>query len=77
MAPDAAAEGVCGAACVSVLYCVATALLHPCLNAPFSLPVPCGAFLCQGYALFKHMTVAQNITFGPRMRKMGLDLDAK
>ncbi|KAI3438825.1 hypothetical protein D9Q98_001242 [Chlorella vulgaris] len=34
-------------------------------------------FVFQGYALFKHMTVAQNITFGPRMRKMGLDLDAK
>ncbi len=31
----------------------------------------------QGYALFKHMTVADNITFGPRMRKMGLDLEAK
>jgi sulfate transport system ATP-binding protein len=31
----------------------------------------------QGYALFKHMTVADNITFGPRMRKMGIDLDAK
>ncbi|EFN57811.1 hypothetical protein CHLNCDRAFT_143202 [Chlorella variabilis] len=34
-------------------------------------------FVFQGYALFKHMTVADNITFGPRMRKMGLDLEAK
>lgn len=31
----------------------------------------------QGYALFKHMTVAENITFGPRMRKMGLDLEQR
>ena len=31
----------------------------------------------QGYALFKHMTVAKNIAFGPRIRKMDVDLDAK
>jgi sulfate/thiosulfate transport system ATP-binding protein len=31
----------------------------------------------QGYALFKHMTVAKNISFGPRIRKMGIDVDAK
>lgn len=34
-------------------------------------------FVFQGYALFKHMTVADNITFGPRMRKMDIDLEAK
>lgn len=31
----------------------------------------------QGYALFKHMTVAQNIAFGPRIRKTGVALEAK
>lgn len=31
----------------------------------------------QGYALFKHMTVADNITFGPRMRKMDIDLETR
>jgi len=31
----------------------------------------------QGYALFKHMTVADNITFGPRMRKMNIDLEKR
>jgi sulfate transport system ATP-binding protein len=31
----------------------------------------------QGYALFKHMTVAKNISFGPRIRKMGIDVDGK
>ncbi|PSC76396.1 sulfate ABC transporter ATP-binding [Micractinium conductrix] len=34
-------------------------------------------FVFQGYALFKHMTVADNITFGPRMRKMEMDMQAK
>lgn len=34
-------------------------------------------FVFQGYALFKHMNVNDNITFGPRMRKMDIDLDAK
>jgi hypothetical protein len=48
----------------------------PC-PAPPLLPsrLPCPGL--QGYALFKHMTVAENITFGPRMRKMGVDLDRK
>lgn len=41
-------------------------------------PLTCAPWgLLQGYALFRHMTVADNITFGPRMRKMGIDLDAK
>lgn len=31
----------------------------------------------QGYALFKHMSVHENIKFGPRIRKMPGDLDAK
>lgn len=31
----------------------------------------------QGYALFKHMTVAGNIAFGPRIRKLGVDLESK
>jgi len=31
----------------------------------------------QGYALFKHMNVAKNISFGPRIRKMGIDVDSK
>lgn len=31
----------------------------------------------QSYALFKHMTVADNIAFGPRMRKFDIDIDAK
>lgn len=31
----------------------------------------------QGYALFKHMNVKENITFGPRIRKLDMDLDAK
>ena len=45
--------------------------------APSLLPsrLPCPGL--QGDALFKHMTVAENITFGPRMRKMGVDLDRK
>lgn len=31
----------------------------------------------QGYALFKHMTVADNIAFGPRIRKFNVDVDEK
>ena len=27
----------------------------------------------QGYALFKHMTVAQNISFGPRIQDLDID----
>ena len=34
-------------------------------------------FVFQSYALFKHMTVAQNIAFGPRIRQLGLDLDRR
>ncbi|PRW59185.1 sulfate ABC transporter ATP-binding isoform B [Chlorella sorokiniana] len=34
-------------------------------------------FVFQGYALFKHMTVADNITFGPRMRKMDIDCEKR
>ncbi|KDD73009.1 hypothetical protein H632_c2632p0 [Helicosporidium sp. ATCC 50920] len=34
-------------------------------------------FLFQGYALFRHMTVAENIAFGPRVRKMDIDIDAR
>ena len=32
-------------------------------------------FVFQSYALFRHMTVAQNIAFGPRIRRLGIDLD--
>lgn len=31
----------------------------------------------QGYALFKHMTVAKNIAFGPRIRKLEVDIESK
>lgn len=31
----------------------------------------------QSYALFKHMTVAENIAFGPRVRKFDIDIDAR
>ena len=31
----------------------------------------------QGYALFRHMTVNNNISFGPKMRKLDIDIDAK
>ena len=31
----------------------------------------------QSYALFKHMTVAQNIAFGPRVRGFDIDIDAR
>lgn len=44
------------------------------LSCALLLPLPPPG---QGYALFKHMTVADNITFGPRMRKMGLDLERR
>ena len=40
----------------------------------FSLPPFTAA---QGYALFKHMSVADNITFGPRMRNMNIDLESR
>ena len=32
-------------------------------------------FVFQSYALFRHMTVAQNIAFGPRIRRLGIDVD--
>ena len=31
----------------------------------------------QGYALFKHMTASENIAFGPRIRKMDVDIEQK
>nr|BAB07815.1 CysA protein [Acetabularia acetabulum] len=31
-------------------------------------------FVFQGYALFKHLTVGDNIAFGPRMKKMDIDI---
>ena len=34
-------------------------------------------FVFQSYALFKHMTCAQNIAFGPSIRKMGIDIDSR
>lgn len=46
-------------------------LKHTRVKGAHHPPVP------QGYALFKHMTVKENITFGPRIRKLDVDLDAK
>lgn len=34
-------------------------------------------FVFQSYALFNHMTVAQNIAFGIRIRKLPIDADAR
>ncbi len=34
-------------------------------------------FVFQSYALFKHMTCAENIAFGPSIRKMGMDIDSR
>ena len=31
----------------------------------------------QGYALFKHLTVAENISFGPRMQDLDVDVDER
>ena len=31
----------------------------------------------QGYALFRHMTVRDNIKFGMRMQRLDVDMDAK
>ena len=31
----------------------------------------------QSYALFRHMTVAENITFGPRIQDMDIDEDER
>lgn len=34
-------------------------------------------FVFQSYALFKHMTLAENIAFGPRTRKLDMDIDGR
>ena len=34
-------------------------------------------FVFQSYALFKHMTLAENISFGPRMQEMDIDIDRR
>lgn len=34
-------------------------------------------FVFQSYALFNHMTVAENIAFGIRIRKLPIDADAR
>ena len=34
-------------------------------------------FVFQSYALFKHMTCAQNIAFGPSVRKMKIDVNSR
>ena len=34
-------------------------------------------FVFQSYALFKHMTCAQNIAFGPSIRKMKIDINGR
>ncbi len=34
-------------------------------------------FVFQSYALFRHMTIAQNIGFGPRIRRLGIDVDQR
>lgn len=34
-------------------------------------------FVFQSYALFKHMTVADNISFGPRMQHLPIDIPAR
>ncbi len=34
-------------------------------------------FVFQSYALFNHMTVAQNIAFGIRIRRLPVDTDAR
>eukprot|EP01026_Neomeris_dumetosa_P058878 TRINITY_DN5496_c0_g1_i2.p1 TRINITY_DN5496_c0_g1~~TRINITY_DN5496_c0_g1_i2.p1 ORF type:complete len:461 (+),score=69.00 TRINITY_DN5496_c0_g1_i2:37-1383(+) len=34
-------------------------------------------FVFQGYALFKHLTVGDNIAFGPRMKKMDIDINKR
>ena len=34
-------------------------------------------FVFQSYALFKHMTCAQNIAFGPSIRKMKIDINSR
>ncbi|KAK9843117.1 hypothetical protein WJX74_007218 [Apatococcus lobatus] len=34
-------------------------------------------FVFQSYALFKHMTLAENISFGPRMQEMEIDINKR
>ena len=34
-------------------------------------------FVFQSYALFKHMTLAENIAFGPKTRKLDMDIDGR
>ena len=34
-------------------------------------------FVFQSYALFKHMTIAENIAFGPRIRQLGIDVEER
>ena len=34
-------------------------------------------FVFQSYALFKHMTIAENIGFGPRIQQMDIDIDKR
>lgn len=34
-------------------------------------------FVFQSYALFKHMTCADNITFGPRMKGLDINMEER
>jgi len=34
-------------------------------------------FMFQSFALFKHMTVGENIAFGPRIQKQDVDLESR
>ena len=34
-------------------------------------------FMFQSFALFKHMTVGENIAFGPRIQKQKVDLEKR
>ena len=34
-------------------------------------------FMFQSFALFKHMTVGENIAFGPRIQKQDINLEAR
>jgi len=34
-------------------------------------------FVFQSYALFQHMTCAENITFGPRMKHLDVDMETR
>ena len=73
--------------CVCVCVCVffggggqgAITAHHHSTHAPPALSPARAATAAtsQGYALFKHMTVADNIVFGPRVRKLGVDLERR